>query len=241
MLVRVGQLIFKWRDLLFSVVLVGIGLGTRPRLTGGSTSVDHLVDAIGLGVSLCGQVVRGLVIGLVYITRGGQNREIWANTLVEEGIFAHCRNPLYVGNVLIIAGLTIVHGGWAMYFVVLPFFLFAYSAVVRAEERYLRDRFGESYTVYRMRVPRWWPRLRGLRATLHAGRFDWLRVVRKEYGTPFAWLSGAAMLLLVEHRGPGAAPLRSREGLALATIWCGLATAYLIARTLKLRGQLGQD
>ncbi len=101
------------------------------------------MDAIGILVSLLGQSLRVLVIGLVYITRGGQNRQVWANALVDTGMFAHSRNPLYLANLLLFLGLAIVHNGWAMYLIVVPFFVFAYVCIVAAEEQYLYGRFGE--------------------------------------------------------------------------------------------------
>ena len=183
--------------------------------------------------------LRVLVIGLVYITRGGQNRQVWANSLVDGGMFAHSRNPLYVGNLLIILGLALVHNGWAMYFVALPVFLFVYAAIVSAEEEYLNARFGDAYAEYCRRVPRWLPSLRGLPQTIREGNFDWLKVLRKEYGTPFAWLSGFLLLLIWEHSSPFAEPIGPAELRWIAVIWITLALAYMTVRTLKLRGYIG--
>jgi hypothetical protein len=179
-----------------------------------------------------------LVIGLAYITRGGQGRQVWANTLVEDGVFGHCRNPLYLANVLLILGLAIVHGGWAMYLIGVPFFMAAYFCIVRAEEHYLLGRFGNAYADYCRRVPRWMPSWRGLSRTLAEGQFDWLKILRKEYGTPFAWLSGLAVLLVWEHATPGAMPIGRMELGVIAIAWVVLAIAYLVVRTLKLRGKL---
>jgi len=180
------------------------------------------------------------VIGLVYITRGGQNRQVWANSLVDTGMFAHSRNPLYFANLLLFLGLAIVHGGWAMYLIVLPFFLFAYTCIIAAEERYLRERFAGAYADYCRRVPRWWPSPRGLSGTLQSTQFDWLRVVRKEYGTPFAWMSGMLILLVWEHRAAaGAPPIGSAELGAIIAVWIVVAVAYVIVRHLKLSGRLG--
>ena len=72
-LARVGTAFFKYRDALFPVVLIAAAFGTRPRLAG-TTRTDHLMDAVGFAVSAAGQGLRVLVVGLVYITRGGQNR-----------------------------------------------------------------------------------------------------------------------------------------------------------------------
>ena len=236
---RIGQLIFRARDVLFPVVLLSLAFGTWPRIAGADVHVDHLTDVAGVLVSVCGQALRILVIGLAYITRGGQNRQVWANALVEDGVFRHCRNPLYLANLLLILGLAIVHNGWAMYLVGVPFFLVAYFCVVRAEEHYLLGRFGEAYAAYCRRVPRWLPSVHGLSHTLSAGRFDWMKVLRKEYGTPFAWLSGLAVLLVWEHVVPGAARIGSVELGVIVAAWIVLAAAYLTVRALKLRGRLG--
>lgn len=239
-LARAGTALFKYRDAVFPIVLIAAAFGTRPRLVG-TTRVDHLVDAAGFFVSAAGHALRVLVVGLVYITRGGQNRQPWANSLVEGGIFGHSRNPLYVGNLLILLGLAIVHNGWVMYFVVLPLFTLVYLAIVRAEERYLSARFGAAYDVYCGRVPRWVPRLTGLTATIRHGSFNWLKVLRKEYGTPFAWISGFVLLLVWEHGSAGATPMTHTERNGIVMAWCAMAVAYTIVRRLKLTGRLGTD
>jgi protein-S-isoprenylcysteine O-methyltransferase Ste14 len=239
-LARVGSVIFRVRDVLFPAVILTVAFGTRPRIAGGDMALDHLMDFAGALVALSGQALRVLVIGLVYITRGGQNRQVWAGALVDTGMFAHSRNPLYVANMLLYLGLSIVHNGWAMYLIVLPFFAVAYVCVVAAEEVYLSGRFGEAYADYRSRVPRWVPSARGLSATLRNTEFDWLKVLRKEYGTPFAWTSGLLILLVWEHAGGAMAPPIGRvEFGAIIAIWIALAIAYLIVRTLNLSGRLG--
>jgi protein-S-isoprenylcysteine O-methyltransferase Ste14 len=237
---RLGHVIFRVRDALFPIVLLTVAFGTRPRLAGESIGSDHLVDAIGIGVALLGQSLRVLVIGLVYITRGGQNRQVWANALVDTGMFAHSRNPLYLANLLLFLGLAIVHNGWAMYLIVVPFFLVAYVCIIAAEEQYLYERFGQTYADYCRRVPRWWPSLRGLSGTLRNTEFDWVKVLRKEYGTPFAWSTGALILMVWEHYGAmGAPPLGRGELAAIIGMWIILALSYLFVRTLKLTGRLG--
>ena len=238
-LARLGRAFFKYRDALFPLLLIAAAFGTRPRLAG-TTRTDHVMDAVGVVVSASGQVLRALVVGFVYITRGGQNRRPWANSLVEGGIFGHSRNPLYVANMLILLGLAIVHNGWAMYLVV-PLFAFMYMAIVRAEEQYLGTRFGAAYEEYCQRVPRWIPRLQGLGTTTRQGSFNWLKVLRKEYGTPFAWLSGVLLLLVWEHYSVEAAAIDYVERNAIVIVWCVMAVLYGIVRELKLTGRLGTD
>ena len=60
-----------------------------------------------------------------------------AERLITEGLLGHSRNPLYLGNLLILLGLFVIHNnGWA-YAVGIPFFALAYTAMVKAEEAYL--------------------------------------------------------------------------------------------------------
>ena len=98
---------------------------------------------IGFSVTLIGQLIRVVTIGLVYIMRGGRNRRVYAEDLVTTGIFAHCRNPLYVGNILVLAGLGIASNSLIFMAVFLPIFLFFYQAIVMAEEDFLAGKFGE--------------------------------------------------------------------------------------------------
>jgi hypothetical protein len=175
------------------------------------------------------------VIGLAYIQRGGRDKQVYAEDLVQTGIFAHSRNPLYLGNLLIVVGLVLVHGGRWMYLVVLPFFLLVYVAIVAAEEEYLLGRFGARYADYCRRVPRFRLRLAGLPATVRSMRFEWRRLVRKEYGTLFSTVTAVLALIAwrrVAHQGFEAArpdlwPMLAAWGVALAL--------YLTARVLKKR------
>ena len=65
-------------------------------------------------------------------------------------------------------------------------------------------------------------------------------MIRKEYGTPFAWTSGLLLLLVWEHvAGVMAPPIGRVELGSIIAIWIALAIAYLIVRTLKLSGRLG--
>jgi protein-S-isoprenylcysteine O-methyltransferase Ste14 len=240
LVVACGRFFFRTRNAVFPLVLILLVAFDRPRLAFGSWTGKAWLDAAGVFVALAGQALRALTIGLAYIRRGGLDGKVYADRLVQEGLFAHCRNPLYVGNFLGLVGYILVFHGRLLYAVGLPFFAFAYLAIVLNEEQFLRDKFGAEFDSYRRRVPRFVPRLRGLGATLEGARFDWARVIRKEYGTT---MTGATLLLalLVWTRWQ----LGGRE---LALSWLRVAVpiellfvvAYLFARRFKKSGRLGQ-
>ena len=123
--------------------LAGLALfaAFRPLPVHGASGIAS--DAAGIALVVLGQALRIAVVGLAYIKRGGMDKRVYADELVSGGLFAHCRNPLYAGNALILAGLLLVHGAWPVLLLGGCFFAVTYRAIVAAEERYLEGRFGE--------------------------------------------------------------------------------------------------
>ena len=197
-LVRYGNFLFRYRNALFPIVLVTLIVAFPPEYPRGSERLDNLLDLAGILVALAGQSLRVAVIGYVYIARGGRNRRVYADGLVTGGFFAHSRNPLYLGNILVLLGLFLIHDNWWVYAIGVPFFLIGYAAIVAAEEAFLRGKFGAGYDAYASAVPRWIPRWRGLAESLDGIEFNWRRVILKEYGSTFAWTSGATVLMIYD-------------------------------------------
>jgi protein-S-isoprenylcysteine O-methyltransferase Ste14 len=83
-------------------------------------------------------------------------KPVWA--LVTHGIFRFLRNPMYVGLIVMVAGLAILLASDWMLVMTVLLAVSLHFGVVRREERYLEARFGEAYRRYRDRVPRYgWP------------------------------------------------------------------------------------
>jgi protein-S-isoprenylcysteine O-methyltransferase Ste14 len=229
----IGRFVFRYRDYLAPLGLALILVGTRPQPFFASARADAWFDAVGLLVAACGQAVRFVVIGYAYIQRGGVDKQLAANRLVCEGIYAHSRNPMYVGNFLLLAGLVMIYHSLAVYLVAFPVYLLGIWTIIKSEEEFLAKRFGRDYEDYCRRVNRFLPRLRGMRQTLGSMRFDWRRVVRKEYGTTFAWTSVALVLIAWEQiHWYGAAAARDLL-VVLAAAWLGILLLYAVARWLK--------
>jgi protein-S-isoprenylcysteine O-methyltransferase Ste14 len=188
-MVRIGNFLFRFRNGLFPLALLLVLLPGRDLFTEPLVAV-----ALGVGVALVGQLVRCITIGFEYIIRGGRLGRVYAENLVTQGIYRLCRNPMYVGNLLIVAGLALASNLVTCLLVVIPLYAFVYVAIVAAEEAFLRTKFGAEYELYAAAVPRWLPRVSGLGAALRSGRFHWKRVLIKEFQTPFGWIT---MMLLV--------------------------------------------
>ena len=237
-LVAAGNFFFHWRNHIFPLAFVALWALSPPRPAFGRTGADAVLDAAGFANALCGQLLRAGAIGYAYIIRGGKKRRIHADALVQEGLFAHSRNPLYVGNFLVFLGLFVMIHSVLGYAVGVPFFAFAYVAIVAAEEDFLLRRFGDVYADYSRRVNRFLPALGGMRRTLGSMHFDLGRLVRKEYGSTFTWLTLALAIEAREqiawHGVRAARPVLAWEFGAFVVLVTAYATARFLKKTRRL-------
>lgn len=235
-LVAWGDFLFKWRNTVFPLVMVGLFVAFRP-LTG-PDGADRWLDDLGLLAVVAGSALRVGVVGMAYIKRGGVDKKVYAADLVTDGMFAHGRNPLYVGNLLVVAGILLLHGSPWVLGLGAVFFGLSYIAIVAAEERFLAAKFGDAYQAYCRDVPRWRVRLKGLSATLKGFTFNWRRVVVKEY-TTLATTTVMVLAVLGEEavfRSGLQAALPRLEALGLGVL--AVALAALAIRALKKSGHL---
>jgi len=230
-MVKLGNFIFKYRNLLFPLLFFSLVFSVKPSL--GSKSLENARYVIGIMVSLAGQTVRALTIGLAYIKRGGKNRKIYAEGLVKEGIFAHCRNPLYLGNILIITGLGIVAHSLLFTLIGIPLFIFLYLAIIRAEEHFLTSKFGQEYIEYCRSVNRFIPKFSGTGKTLKSMKFKWKRLIVKEYGTTYVWII-CVILLIMRNQYARYGNLINRSAiLDLSLSFIFVSGLYAVAWSLK--------
>ena len=90
----------------------------------------------------------------------------WANghlkkeeTLTDSGPYRFTRNPLYLGNFVMLVGLALATGNLLLTTLLVIFFYIFYMFLIANEEEKLRQLFGEALDDYTTRVPRFWPRL----------------------------------------------------------------------------------
>jgi len=114
---------------------------------------------IGFAIAISGELIRYWGVswaGSETRTTGG----VGGTYLIISGPFAFVRNPLYVGNILLYTGIGIM--SWSLFpylqIVALSFFAVQYHFIVLEEEKYLREKFGETYSKYVKIVPRFIPR-----------------------------------------------------------------------------------
>jgi protein-S-isoprenylcysteine O-methyltransferase Ste14 len=107
-------------------------------------------SSIALGAVL---IVPGL------LTRAMASGHVRKNeALATSGPYAHTRNPLYLGSLLIGVGFAVAARSWWVGVVLVVMFLAIYVPVIRDEEAFLRAKFPE-FEGYAQHVPRMFPRL----------------------------------------------------------------------------------
>jgi hypothetical protein len=98
-------------------------------------------------------------LGGNYRTRiggGGPGIDVPPVRMVDQGIYAYTRNPMYLGHLIFMLGLAITfHSLFAL--ALLVFHVFWFQARVYEDEERLKARFGAPYLDYMARVKRWIP------------------------------------------------------------------------------------
>ena len=106
--------------------------------------------------------------------------------LVVSGPFAHVRNPLYVGNMLMYLGLGIMSFAIFPYlqFAALLFFFIQYYFIVKEEEGYLQKTFGNDYEAFVKNVPRFIPKVFPYKVkSIEQPSFNWKAGLKSERRT----------------------------------------------------------
>jgi protein-S-isoprenylcysteine O-methyltransferase Ste14 len=125
---------------------------------------------------------RSLAIGGAIAGLGALLR-IWAAGYIEKGKslatagpYARTRNPLYLGSLIMGAGVLIAG---RIYWFLLPFvalYLLLYIPVMKREEQELHQGYGDAFPAYAGRVPMFFPRFFPAPGT--PSKFLWSRVKR---------------------------------------------------------------
>jgi protein-S-isoprenylcysteine O-methyltransferase Ste14 len=98
---------------------------------------------IGSGVAIVGLAIRAWAAG--HIRKAEQ--------LAVSGPYAHTRNPLYIGSLLMAVGFTLAGGVWWLVLLSIVLFIGIYFPVIRVERDDMRRIFGAAYDDYAANVP----------------------------------------------------------------------------------------
>jgi protein-S-isoprenylcysteine O-methyltransferase Ste14 len=76
-------------------------------------------------------------------------------SIVSEGIYKYTRNPMYISFTLFHIGISIAFNSWLSFLLLVPLLPLVQKGIIGKEEKYLTQKFGEEYLMYKSMVPRW--------------------------------------------------------------------------------------
>lgn len=78
-----------------------------------------------------------------------------AEVLVTDGPFRVSRNPIYLGMLLVLAGVALRMGTLTPWLVLPAFVMIINRRIIKPEEEMLARKFPETFAIYRSKVRRW--------------------------------------------------------------------------------------
>lgn len=157
-----GNLLFRWRGfmpLCFIAILIPAFQGFQ--YPHHSRPANMAFWGICVGISCIGVILRAYTVGYAAHGTSGRNTKEGqiAETLNTTGIYSIVRNPLYLGNFIIMLGqIILLRSVWFTFVYALSFWLY-YERIIMAEENFLKKKFGAAYEAYTRLTPAFIPKL----------------------------------------------------------------------------------
>lgn len=180
-----GNWLFRYRGILPVILLIaGLYFYLRAKwhpetsfLEG--SAVEGYYIYVCFGISLLGLVIRIYTLGYTpKNTSGGNVKKQVAGALNTRGSYSVVRHPLYVGNFFMWFGLMLLTGNPGLILVVCLAYWLYYERIMFAEEQFLREKFGETYTDWANKVPPFIPRFKRFKKP--DLNFSWKKILKKE-------------------------------------------------------------
>ena len=77
------------------------------------------------------------------------------SAMVIDGWFKVSRNPMYLGFILVLVGVSILLGSLAPFLVIVPFTIILQLKFIQFEEKMMAETFGDVWNQYLQNVRRW--------------------------------------------------------------------------------------
>jgi len=167
-----GRFFVRWRVRTGYFVAIAVLWFAHPSL---------LSILCGAATGLVGLVIRASAAGHLH------KQEV----LAVSGPYGHTRNPLYFGSSILALGAAVSMRSWISAALLFVYFAIFYAAVMRREERELRERHAEAFDTYARAVPLFFPRLTPA-AIAVPGTFSW-----GQYRKNREWRAAVGFLLLL--------------------------------------------
>lgn len=196
---------------------------------------DDIYGFICIALSFFGLSIRCFTLGYIPKGTSGRNtKKQKAETLNTTGMYSLVRHPLYVGNFFIFLGILLfTEPRWYLFIIMTGAFLAYYTAIMFAEEEFLRKKFGNQFLEWANRTPAFLPRFNNWKAPSLPSSFR--HVLRREYTGFFGIIATFTFLDIIgdwfEEKSVDFDPV-------FAIAFFISALTYVIMRTLKKKTRI---
>jgi protein-S-isoprenylcysteine O-methyltransferase Ste14 len=183
-----GNWLFIWRSYLPLLVVPLFIIALRE-----AKVLEHVVgneatdcwEILSICVSFLGLGIRCLTVGYVPKGTSGRNtKSQLAESLNTTGMYSIIRNPLYMGNFIIIFGITLFIQVWWFALTAWVGFWLYYERIIFSEEEFLRNKFGVLFIEWANKTHILMPNFSNWKKS--DLRFSLKTVIRREFSTFFS-------------------------------------------------------
>ena len=232
-----GAWLFKWRSYLPLLLIPLFILALRnakviERIYG--DDISEFWEGIAVIISFAGLGIRCLTVG--YVPRGTSGRNTQsqaAEVLNTTGMYSVTRNPLYLGNFVILFGITLFMQVWWFALIVWAGYWLYYERIIFTEEEFLRLKFGSEFIAWAHKTPLVIPNFKKWRSPNLP--FSFKTVLRREFSSYF---SIVAVYFFLEIARGFLATKRFSVDNAWLIFFCVSMAVYFTLRTLKKKTKL---
>ncbi len=182
-MIKHGHSLFRWRSYIplffIAPLLLAFHESTKLEALVGD-KIEDLWVLFSVIVSTVGLLIRWVTVGFVPAGTSGRNTQGQrAEVLNTTGMYSIVRNPLYLGNFIIILGVVLSIKVWWLALIVSMFFFIYMERIILAEEKFLHEKFGVTYDEWREKTPVIIPNFKLWNKP--DMKFSWKTVVKREY------------------------------------------------------------
>jgi protein-S-isoprenylcysteine O-methyltransferase Ste14 len=109
-----------------------------------------------LGIIL---IVLGIIFWISAVLISKILRKVENNNLVTTGIYAYVRHPVYAAFFYIAMGVILISQNVFLFILPVIFWAFLTVAMIKTEEKWLIDKYGNDYIIYSKKVNRFIPKV----------------------------------------------------------------------------------
>lgn len=156
-MIKSGHTLFRYRSYLPLLILPALFVAMRESVYVEELVGDNIEDVwvfFCFLLSISGLAIRWFTVGHVPAGTSGRNTQSQrANFLNTDGMYSIVRNPLYLGNFIVIVGVLLsIKVWWLVLLGAFAFFIYM-ERIILAEETFLHEKYGKDYDDWREKTP----------------------------------------------------------------------------------------